>query len=132
MPNLTEAQLAEFDERGYLFMPGQFTLAEAAVLKQASLEVFADPREEVWRESSGAARTAFAAHRYNEPMRRLGRRPHCVRQRRAVSRGEEGAHKRRGRVREGAEVRVREARVREGCDALLACRVHRHNEGAVA
>jgi ectoine hydroxylase len=78
MPNLTEAQLAEFDERGYLFMPGQFTLAEAAVLKQASLEVFADPREEVWRESSGAARTAFAAHRYNEPMRRLGRHPRLI------------------------------------------------------
>ena len=46
-------------------------LAEAARL-------FDMQREEVWRETSGAARTAFAAHTYSEPFRCLGRHPRLV------------------------------------------------------
>ena len=36
------------------------------MLKAAADEVYAMDRKEVWRESSGVARTAFAAHRYHE------------------------------------------------------------------
>ena len=69
--HLSDAELKTFDEDGYLFFPGKFLQAEAALLKQDSETVFAMDRKEVWRESSGAARTAFAAHRYNEGFRRL-------------------------------------------------------------
>jgi len=70
--------LARFDEQGYLFFPAHFSSNEAAVLKQAGDEVYALEREEVWRESSGVARTAFAAHTYNEAHRRLGRHPRLI------------------------------------------------------
>ena len=76
--HLTSQQLSEFDEQGYLFLPGCFTSEEASVLHRAADEVYAMQREEVWRESSGAARTAFAAHTYNEAFRRLGAHPRLI------------------------------------------------------
>jgi len=75
---LSNDQIEAFDREGYIFMEGRFTPAETAVLKAASEEVYASDREEVWRESSGVARTAFAAHTYNEAFRRLGRHPRLV------------------------------------------------------
>ena len=75
---LTEDELRRFDEDGYLFFPGRFSPAEVGVLKQAAAEVYALQREEVWRESSGVARTAFAAHTYNEAFRRLGAHPRLI------------------------------------------------------
>ena len=75
---LTDAQLAEFDQQGYLFFPGRFSPDEATVLKRASEEVYALQREEVWRESSGVARTAFAAHQYNDAFARLGAHPRLL------------------------------------------------------
>ena len=75
---LTDAQLAEFHERGYLFLPGQFTAEEIAPLRAEAERLFGLQREEVWRESSGAARTAFAAHTYSEAFRRLGRHPRLL------------------------------------------------------
>ena len=75
---LDPQQLARFDEEGYLFIPSVFNPAEVAVLESAADEVYAMDREEVWRESSGVARTAFAAHRYHEAFRRLGRHPRLI------------------------------------------------------
>ncbi len=75
---LTSEQLARLDEEGYIFLPGRFSPEEARVLKAAAKEVYALDREEVWRESSGIARTAFAAHTYNEAFRRLGRHPRLI------------------------------------------------------
>lgn len=75
---LTDDELARFDEQGYLFFPERFTTEEAAVLKRAADDVYAMEREEVWRESSGVARTAFAAHTYDEAHRRLGAHPRLV------------------------------------------------------
>ena len=69
---LTRDELARFEKEGYLFFPGRFSPEEAAVLKRHADAVYAMQREEVWRESSGAARTAFAAHTYDEAHRRLG------------------------------------------------------------
>ncbi len=48
------------------------------MLKQESLAVYASDRKEVWRESSGVARTAFAAHTYNEGFGALGAHPRLV------------------------------------------------------
>ncbi len=76
---LTEQQLAEFEVEGYLFLPEVFSAAEIAVLADEVPGIFAQEREEVWRESGGkAVRTAFAAHTYNEAFRRLGRHPRLI------------------------------------------------------
>lgn len=75
---LSKEQLAQYDEQGYLFFPAQFTPEEAALMQTAARDVYAMSREEVWRESSGVARTAFAAHKYNETFRRLARHPHLI------------------------------------------------------
>ena len=75
---LSAELLSRFDDEGYLFLPGHFTPQEAATLKAAADDVYAMEREEVWRESSGVARTAFAAHTYNEAHRRLGAHPRLI------------------------------------------------------
>lgn len=75
---LTEAELKRFEEEGYLYLPSLFTPEEAAMLLDEAQAIYAQEREEVWRESSGVARTAFAAHTYSEPYRRLGRHPRLV------------------------------------------------------
>jgi ectoine hydroxylase len=75
---LTSEEITRFDEQGYLFFPGCFTADEASVLQRAADQVYALERDEVWRESSGAPRTAFAAHLYNEAFRRLGAHPRLI------------------------------------------------------
>ncbi|GAB4360284.1 MAG: phytanoyl-CoA dioxygenase family protein [Kiloniellaceae bacterium] len=75
---LTAEQLEEFDREGFLFLPNMFSPAEVRVLRDEAERVYALDREEVWRESSGVPRTAFAAHTYSEPFRRLGRHPRLI------------------------------------------------------
>ena len=75
---LNDKQLQEFDEEGYLFLPSLFSEEEAAVLKNEANAVYATDRKEVWRETSGVARTAFAAHTYNEGFRCLGAHPRLI------------------------------------------------------
>lgn len=76
---LTDAQCADFDRDGYLMLPDLFDAAEVAVLRQATADVYAMQRQEVVREKDGkTARTAFAAHTYNEAFRRLGRHPRLI------------------------------------------------------
>jgi ectoine hydroxylase len=75
---LTEDQLRQFGDEGYLFLPGCFSRDEAAMLMQEARAIYATDREEVWREESGVARTAFAAHTYSEPFRRLGAHPRLI------------------------------------------------------
>jgi ectoine hydroxylase len=75
---LTPAQLAQFDEQGYLFLPDCFSEEEVAVLRREAEAIYATDRQEVWREKSGAPRTAFAAHTYNEAFRILGAHPRLI------------------------------------------------------
>ena len=76
---LTEAQIAEIEVEGYLFLPAVFTPAEVAVLTAEVPGIFAHAREVVGREKHGpAVRTAFAAQTYNEAFARLGRHPRLV------------------------------------------------------
>ncbi len=76
--NLTDEQLKQFDESGYFLLPDCFNEREIAVLKNAAKEIYALERDEIWRETSGAPRTAFAAHTYNEAFRRLGKHPRLI------------------------------------------------------
>ncbi len=75
---LSDSRLAAFDRDGYLFLPECFSRAEAELMLGEAHKIYAEDREEVWRETSGAARTAFAAHTYNEAFRRLGAHPRLV------------------------------------------------------
>jgi len=76
--NLPSQQLSEFDKSGYIFLPELFSADEAALLKREADTVYASDRKEVWRETSGVARTAFAAHTYNEGFKRLGAHPRLI------------------------------------------------------
>ena len=75
---LNESDLKKFDEDGYLFFPEMFNKDEASLLKEEAEKVYSQDRKEVWKESSGVARTAFAAHKYNEAFRRLGAHPRLI------------------------------------------------------
>ena len=76
--SLTSQELGQLEEEGYLFFPDRFSAEEVRVLRAAAADVYAMEREEVWRESSGVPRTAFAAHTYHEAFRRLGRHPRLL------------------------------------------------------
>ncbi len=76
---LNRKQIEDFETEGYIFLPRLFSLGEIAVLKAEVPGIFAQEREEVWREKDGkAVRTAFAAQTYNEAFCRLGRHPRMI------------------------------------------------------
>lgn len=75
---LTEEQLKQFEEQGWIFFPELFSPEEVAVLRAEAENIYDQDREEVWREKSGAPRTAFAAHTYNEAFGILGRHPRLI------------------------------------------------------
>ena len=75
---LTDAQIKQFHEEGWLFLPELFTPEEIAVLNAEAEEIYKQQRPEIWREKSGAPRTAFAAHLYNEAFGILGRHPRMI------------------------------------------------------
>ena len=68
---LTPEQLADFEEQGYIFLPECFSPEEVEILRSEAENIYRSDRQEVWREKSGAPRTAFAAHTYNEAFRIL-------------------------------------------------------------
>ena len=76
--DLTSDQIKQFDEEGWVFLPECFSLDEVAVLKSEAERIYDEERPEVWRETSGAPRTAFAAHTYNEAFSILGRHPRLI------------------------------------------------------
>jgi len=76
---LTQQQIRQFESEGYLFFPNVFAPAEVAVLRREGDEIYRSNRPEVWREKSGAPRTAFAAHTFNEAFRLLGAHPRLIR-----------------------------------------------------
>ena len=75
---LTPQQIDQFRTDGWLFLPELFTPEETAILRDEASAIFDTPREQIWREKSGAPRTAFAAHTYNEAFRLLGAHPRLI------------------------------------------------------
>ena len=75
---LMPAQLQEFEEQGYIFLPEVFSREEVDLLRREAEGIYATDRQEVWREKSGSPRTAFAAHTYNEAFRILGAHPRLI------------------------------------------------------
>jgi ectoine hydroxylase len=75
---LTKEQLDQFHTEGWLLLPELFTPEEVDLLRQEAEAIYAQHRPEIWREKSGAPRTAFAAHTYNEAFRLLGAHPRMI------------------------------------------------------
>ena len=76
---LSEQQVQEFEEQGYLFIPEVFDREEIGVLADALPELYSLDRPEVWREKDGkAVRTAFAAHHYHAAFARLAAHPRMI------------------------------------------------------
>lgn len=75
---LTPQQLSRFNEEGYLFFPNCFSEDEIALMRSEGDRILKLDRQEVWREKSGAPRTAFAAHTFNEVFRLLAHHPRLV------------------------------------------------------
>jgi hypothetical protein len=70
--------LKAFDEQGYVFFPNCFSEEEIALLRAEAANVLKQDRQEVWREKTGAPRTAFAAHTFSEVFSLLARHPRLV------------------------------------------------------
>ena len=68
---LSAEQLRKFDEQGYVFLPNCFSEEEIALLRIEGEQILKADRQEVWREKTGAPRTAFAAHTFSEVFRLL-------------------------------------------------------------
>jgi ectoine hydroxylase len=75
---LTPEQLQAFDEQGYCFFPNCFSEDEIALLRAEADSILKLDRQEVWREKTGAPRTAFAAHTFSEVFGLLARHPRLV------------------------------------------------------
>jgi len=75
---LTEQQLNLFEDDGFVFFPNCFAEDEVALLRIEADVILNTERQEVWREKSGAPRTAFAAHTFNEAFRLLAHHPRLV------------------------------------------------------
>src|SRR5580692_3968375 len=75
---LTQQQIDNFNREGWLFLPELFNAEEVALLAREAVGIYDANRPEVWREKSGAPRTAFAAHLYNEAFRLLGAHPRMI------------------------------------------------------
>ena len=75
---LSSEQLKAFDEQGYCFFPNCFSEQEIALLRAEADRILTLDRQEVWREKTGAPRTAFAAHTFSEVFGLLSRSPRLV------------------------------------------------------
>ena len=75
---LTQAQIEHFNREGWLFLPELFSQEEVDFLAREAVAIYDANRPEVWREKSGAPRTAFAAHLYNEAFGILGAHPRMI------------------------------------------------------
>ncbi len=75
---LSPGQIKDFDEQGYLFFPELLCRGgDRAVARRRRGDPQARPPE-VWREKSGAPRTAFAAHTFNETFRLMAHHPRLI------------------------------------------------------
>ena len=75
---LSQDQLAKFDQQGYVFFPNCFSEDEIALLREEADRILKLDRPEVWREKTGAPRTAFAAHTFSDVFGLLARHPRLV------------------------------------------------------
>jgi len=76
---LSQEQLEQFENDGYLFFPSLFKPDEIKTLTDEVPALYAQHRPENIREKTGGVvRTNFAAHMYSKPFAKLGRHPRMI------------------------------------------------------
>jgi len=75
---LSDAQVRQFEQDGYLFLPDLFRPEEVATLTAEIPRIFALERKEILRAETGETRLALAMDRYSEAFRRLLHHPRIV------------------------------------------------------
>jgi ectoine hydroxylase len=80
---LTDAQIAEYEDRGFLIFPGLVDPREIAILRDDLSRVMVLDTPEVTREKSGAVRTVFRVHdpkspTASQPFEALARLPRVM------------------------------------------------------
>jgi ectoine hydroxylase len=76
---LAPAQVAAFEEEGYLFLPTVFTPQEITILNAEVPQLLTEQREEVIREKgTEAPRTAFYVQTWNPIYEKLARHPRLI------------------------------------------------------
>lgn len=79
MSTLTSAQVAQFEDEGYLFLPSVFDAEEIAHVRGAVETVSKRTGPEVVHElSSDAVRLVYGVHRFDEVFRRLSHHPRVL------------------------------------------------------
>ncbi|MCR9219758.1 MAG: phytanoyl-CoA dioxygenase family protein [Alphaproteobacteria bacterium] len=77
--HLSDQQIEEFDERGFLLFSGLLDAEEVAVLNAERRGLYARTGPEVVREkTSDAIRLVYGAHEYSEPFKRLSQLPRLL------------------------------------------------------
>ena len=76
---LSPDQISEFEEQGFLFLPGVFSAEEMAILNAEVPAMLSARREEVVREKgTEAPRSAFHVQTWNETYAKLARHPRLI------------------------------------------------------
>lgn len=75
---LTQEQIEAYENDGYILLEGLFSPDEAALMKSRLPRLFKLDRDEVIKEKSGAVRTVFAAHIFDEVFARVARHPRLI------------------------------------------------------
>ena len=75
---LTQEQIKAYDEDGYILLPSLFSQQEAALMKSRLPALYQMSRDEVVKEKSGAVRTVFAAHTFDDVFARVARHPRLI------------------------------------------------------
>jgi ectoine hydroxylase len=75
---LSPEQIRSFEEQGFLFFPNCFSEEEIALLRDEAERILSFDRKEIWREKTGAPRTAFAAHMFSDVFALLARHPRLI------------------------------------------------------
>ena len=75
---LSAEQIRVFDDQGFLFLPNCFSEEETTLLRDEAERILRLDRQEVWREKTGAPRTAFAAHTFSDVFGIFARHPRLI------------------------------------------------------
>ena len=82
--HLSPEQIGKFEEQGFLFFPNCFSEEEIALLRDEAERILSFDRQEIWREKTGAPRTAFAAHTFSDVFALLARQPRLIKPMRQI------------------------------------------------
>ena len=75
---LTDDQMTEYADQGWIMLPQVFDPAEVALLSEAALEVMARPGPEVGREADGSPHVCWGMHLFDERLATLARHPALI------------------------------------------------------